>query len=136
MASSSFLIEEKELSRLTYRPIDIVTLRKQRVIEPLACFIASRSRGGKVDARSYHLRRPRFYTREQSKSADSLARSLDDTAGEQHDFFASDTSFQREDIVSYVASDFVRNERRDHDPGAWMPSFVRFDELSKRFVGR
>lgn len=71
---------------MTYRPIDIVPLRKQRVIEPLACFIASRSRGGKVDARSYHLRRPRFYTREQSKSADSFSRSLDDTAGEQQDF--------------------------------------------------
>lgn len=72
---------------MTYRPIDIVPLRKQRVIELVACFIASRSRGGKVDARSYHLRRPRFYTREQSKSADSLdARSLDDTAGEQQDF--------------------------------------------------
>lgn len=40
-----------------------------------------------MDARSYHLRRPRFYTREQSKSADSLdARSLNDTAGEQQDF--------------------------------------------------
>lgn len=26
--------------------------------------------------------------------------------------------------------------RCDHDPGAWMPSFVRFDELSKRFVDR
>lgn len=27
-------------------------------------------------------------------------------------------------------------KRCDHDSGAWMPSFVRFDELSKRFVDR